>query len=944
MGLMKKYSQFLKELPSKKVVFAFGRFNPPTTGHELLVKAVKKLAASSKADHAIYASKTQDAKKNPLSVDKKVHYLDLMFPGTNFVAANPNERTFIEAAKSLNKRYKNLIMVAGSDRVPEYEKILTKYNGKDFHFDTIQVISAGERDPDSDDASGMSASKMRALASKGDYSGFKKGLPSSMREIDGKRLMNDVRLGMGLDMVKEQVKFTIDELREAYYKGEIFNKGELVEANGKQYEIVDRGSNYLVLVDEAGIIQKKWIQDVTLCINQIKEDIPAGAIPSEVTFKGYTTKNLHHSEDAIRAFLMTIERAGDKDPVAVLNALKATDTYMRLNDLHKEQGQAPTQSEIIEWANAHAKAKEYLENVGEFMHHEDYWHMHRHELELLSLDYRTSGQDMNEELTDKTLKANDKIKVARMVATILSVDNAESSSNPEQLVNNGLRKARNKALNPEALNIIKKMLALATEVGIKFDTSLVPEKLKEAVESPVANKNRMSYKDFKKNLGMNKAAAVPKPSITTDNDDMDPNDHDDQPSDAIDDVEAAAQAEITAKEPHRAVGGLMTPPFVGDDNLRRRKVQYHIGEDKDLHTKHQEIRKKSGLPHPDYYKDLKKSYDIEDDKERYSKQSEIKKKYNVKEESELEEGTFKYHMDKAIAADQKGDVKKKTYHLDNARTAKFAMKSADYSKNKELLDKHKQMTEATDDTAKASKEADKAAMVAKQAKEKEALAIKQQREREDLQKEGKNIALPDDSELLGVPNQTLDAYVDTEPAIGKVKSKMEDTTESDDISDDDIDKLGDDLTDDDYLEAYDDDELSIVDDSTGEEIEDDEEEKKMDESALMEVLSRAERMRGKMRLARSKSKRERATRIALKSYSSSAKINKRARRLAIQLMKKRILRGRDLNKISVGEKERIEKTLEKRKVAIGRLAMKLAPRVRKIEKERLSHHTYTKGK
>ena len=121
---MKKYSQFLKELPSKTVVFAFGRFNPPTTGHELLVKAVKKLAAANKADHAIYASKSQDAKKNPLTVEKKVHYLNLMFPNTHFVAANPNERTFIEAAKMLNKKYKNLIMVAGSDRITEYQKIL----------------------------------------------------------------------------------------------------------------------------------------------------------------------------------------------------------------------------------------------------------------------------------------------------------------------------------------------------------------------------------------------------------------------------------------------------------------------------------------------------------------------------------------------------------------------------------------------------------------------------------------------------------------------------------------------------------------------------------------------------------------------------------------------------------------------------------------------------
>ena len=127
MDNMKNFKQLIKELPSKKVVFAFGRFQPPTIGHELLVKAVKKLAGSN-ADHVIYASKTEDKKDNPLPVDRKVYFLKRMFPDTNFVAASPEVRTFIEAVKQLNKKYKNLVMVAGSDRVPEYTKILNKYN------------------------------------------------------------------------------------------------------------------------------------------------------------------------------------------------------------------------------------------------------------------------------------------------------------------------------------------------------------------------------------------------------------------------------------------------------------------------------------------------------------------------------------------------------------------------------------------------------------------------------------------------------------------------------------------------------------------------------------------------------------------------------------------------------------------------------------------------
>ncbi len=111
----------------------------------------------------------------------------------------------------------------------------------------------------------------------------------------------------------------------------------------------------------------------------------------------------------------------------------------------------------------------------------------------------------------------------------------------------------------------------------------------------------------------------------------------------------------------------------------------------------------------------------------------------------------------------------------------------------------------------------------------------------------------------------------------------------------------------------------------------------------MEVLSRIERMKAKARIRRTSAKRERATKIALKRYSNTATINKRARRLAIKLMKKRLLRGRDPSKVSVGEKERIERTLEKRKAIIGRIATRLAPRVRKVEKARLSHTKYTQG-
>ena len=148
------------------------------------------------------------------------------------------------------------------------------------------------------------------------------------------------------------------------------------------------------------------------------------------------------------------------------------------------------------------------------------------------------------------------------------------------------------------------------------------------------------------------------------------------------------------------------------------------------------------------------------------------------------------------------------------------------------------------------------------------------------------------------------------------------------------------VTDEDIEDLYEEDEIVLVYDDDGEEIPPLQEESKYD---LMEVLSRTERMRGKMRLRKTSAKRGRSTKIALKRYSNPATINKRARRLAIKLMKKRMLRGRDYSKVSVGEKERIEKTLSQRKDVINRVAQKLVSRVRKVEKARMSHGKVTKG-
>ena len=164
-----------------------------------------------------------------------------------------------------------------------------------------------------------------------------------------------------------------------------------------------------------------------------------------------------------------------------------------------------------------------------------------------------------------------------------------------------------------------------------------------------------------------------------------------------------------------------------------------------------------------------------------------------------------------------------------------------------------------------------------------------------------------------------------------------------DLTDEEIDHIINTTPDDEFIDEYEDDEFGIIDPDTGEEYDEEECACTMEEQTILEVLSRTERMRARIRFAKSKAKRERKAAIALRTRATTKTTNKRARRLAIKLMKKRLLRGRDYNKLSVGEKERIERVIQRRKPVIGRIAMKLVPRIRSVEKARLSHTKYTKG-
>lgn len=215
---MLNFREYLKEEKTNPVVFSFGRMNPPTIGHEVLVNKVHELAKKHNAHHEIVLSHSQDSEKNPLPVSKKVEHAKNFFPGTNITGASKEQPSLIHHVARLNKEgHDHLIMVAGSDRVPEYHKLLNQYNGKPdkkgnvpFNFKKIDVVSAGQRDPDSEGAEGMSASKMREHARNDNYNQFKAGVPNHVPDHHVRKLYKDVKAGMAL---KEEMTSSSGEIR-----------------------------------------------------------------------------------------------------------------------------------------------------------------------------------------------------------------------------------------------------------------------------------------------------------------------------------------------------------------------------------------------------------------------------------------------------------------------------------------------------------------------------------------------------------------------------------------------------------------------------------------------------------------------------------------------------------------------------------------------------------
>ena len=277
------------------LTLAFGRFNPPHAGHQQLMDIAAQSAQDEEGgEYIIVPSRSQDPKKNPLDADTKVSMMRSMFPqhSERIVNDGANRTIFDVLKKAHNDGYTNVRIVAGQDRVKEFDKLSQNYNGQLYQFDNMEVISSGDRDPDAEGMEGLSSSRMRLAAAEGDFKTFRAGLPEGTPRKMAMTLFDTVRETMNVKEMKEfwniweiAPKYDLENLRESYVAKKIFNIGDRVENlnTGMIGRIIRRGANHLICVAENNIMFKSWVKDLREAI--VNATTPSG-VPADQRLVG----------------------------------------------------------------------------------------------------------------------------------------------------------------------------------------------------------------------------------------------------------------------------------------------------------------------------------------------------------------------------------------------------------------------------------------------------------------------------------------------------------------------------------------------------------------------------------------------------------------------------------------------------------------------------------
>lgn len=433
---MKTIKQLLEE-SEKRGVLAFGRFNPPTQGHAKLVDA----ALNEPGMKRIYVSHTQDNKKNPLHAEEKIDILHKMYPNHKhfFRKSSKEEPTIFHAAAKMHKEgIKHLTVIAGEDRVKEFQDKLNNYNGKfddkgnGYHFKSITVKSAGARDPDAEGAEGMSATKMRNAALKGDKKTFRSGLHHNISDKDADDMMKKIKERLGV--VSEE-----DELRNEYILGEKFKQGEFVTDGTITGEIVFRGANYVTVVSE-GQEHKLWLDNLQIIEGEAKRN---QMFKEAFIFKGYKTKNLTRELAEDFRDLSKLE----EDQYAVMGALKAYDYILGVTDqqVMEDYGLVKMQ---LERAKRFSKKFKTI-NISEY---------------LSSVEEKCFRMAIIENYNFST---TDKMMVAKVIAATAESD--DSGNEPSIIVNKAINKLRLAQLTPPGWELVGRLLKVATSAGIRIN-------------------------------------------------------------------------------------------------------------------------------------------------------------------------------------------------------------------------------------------------------------------------------------------------------------------------------------------------------------------------------------------------------------------------------------------------------------------------------------------
>ena len=834
--------QRLKEAQEKKIVFSFGRMNPPTIGHEKLVNKIKSEAKARGADARLYLSHTSNKEKDPLTYNEKAKYAKKAFG----IFKKSRARTIIEVAKELEADgYTDITLVFGEDRDAEMVNLIKRYNGKDFNFNSINSVSAGKRDPNAKGVEGISGTKLRELAKTGKLDLFKQALASKLSDREKTAIYNQIRK---VYSISDDVMFDRDELREAYLMGEFFNVGDIVYDMNEEteYEIIEQGPNFVYCKGEDGNVYTKWLSDLSekkkkddedrSTVRQDKDIADKSGTQPAKYYKGIKSKSTKSARDA---HFKKGAKKSDDDPSAY----------------------EPAPGDATAKTKPSKHTKKFKQMFGEVSTDEE------DNPRIARKKGQPANSDKHSDLyTDENPKGTiHGLKFATVEDAKASVKKIEGSG----------RKHAHKIQAAIAMEQRARVMGKTGPADVyRAYINKMKKKTKEMNEDAPNTKDAMArYKSGKAGFTdiahLKAKGLIPRADGTK------------RKSDKYEAYEIGKDYADHTKE--------VTPgQSVGEKTYLRRH--------KTLKNLKVPVTKKSGRIIKKGDKPFKDEFEIDErtltpaEKEKMKKYEKDIDKQDFIDRYGEEEGPSIYYA--TITKMAKGESL-----WDNIRKKRERIEKGSGEKMRKVGDKG---APTPDQMARAKAASEDFSYISHD-------------EEDDLRDDWnidifleEEVDIDNDEELATDLEGVIDGYDELE-----------------DVEDiyPDLDKDGD-HDDEDWSNMSSDDGMqrTVIDDNY---------------DWVDEVLTPAQRFKRSQQMRRLKGKIARARKIALRRPSSPEKLQKRAQRHARNLMRKRYIKGKNYNDLSFAEKQAIEKRLQGKGALISRIAIRLKPKLKKLEQQRL---------